>query len=94
MNKMNMKRILSAMLLPLAVISCNVLDFDETSGLKTNGIGATIGTLSAQAVVNHFVYNSADPSWSSAWYVFAAYALAVGVLFTILFKDPQKQAKA
>ena len=35
MNKMNMKRILSAMLLPLAVISCNVLDFDETSGLKT-----------------------------------------------------------
>lgn len=62
--------------------------------LMTNGIGATIGTLSAQAVVNHFVYNSADPSWSSAWYVFAAYALAVGVLFTILFKDPQKQAKA
>ena len=62
--------------------------------LMTNGIGATIGTLSAQAVVNHFVYNSADPSWSSAWYVFAAYALVVGVLFTILFKDPQKQAKA
>lgn len=62
--------------------------------LMTNGIGATIGTLSAQAVVNHFVYNSADPSWSSAWYVFAAYALVVGVLFMILFKDPQKQAKA
>ena len=62
--------------------------------LMTNGIGATIGTLSAQAVVNHFVYNSADPSWSSAWYVFAAYALVVGILFTILFKDPQKQAKA
>ncbi|MGN1234016.1 MAG: MFS transporter [Candidatus Cryptobacteroides sp.] len=62
--------------------------------LMTNGIGATIGTLSAQAVVNHFVYNSANPSWSSAWYVFAAYALVVGVLFMILFKDPQKAAKA
>ena len=35
MNKMNMKRILSAMLLPLAVNSCIVLDFDETSGRKT-----------------------------------------------------------
>lgn len=62
--------------------------------LMTNGIGATIGTLSAQAVVNHFVYNAAEPSWSSAWYVFAAYALIVGILFMILFKDPQKAAKA
>ena len=62
--------------------------------LMTNGIGATIGTLSAQAVVNHFVYNAAEPSWSSAWYVFADYALVVGVLFMILFKDPQKATKA
>ncbi|MDD6253925.1 MAG: MFS transporter [Bacteroidales bacterium] len=62
--------------------------------LMTNGIGATIGTLSAQAVVNHFVYNAAEPSWSSAWYVFAGYALVVGVLFMILFKDPQKATKA
>lgn len=59
--------------------------------LMTNGIGATIGTLSAQAIVNHFVYNSANPSWSSAWYVFAAYALTVAVLFMILFKDPNRQ---
>ncbi|MFA7116944.1 MAG: MFS transporter [Bacteroidales bacterium] len=54
--------------------------------LMTNGLGATIGTLSAQAVVNHFVYNSATPNWSSAWYVFSAYALLVAVLFAILFK--------
>ena len=58
--------------------------------LMTNGIGATIGTLSAQAVVNHFVYNAAEPSWSTAWYIFAAYALIVGVSFMILFKDPGK----
>ena len=59
--------------------------------LMTNGIGATIGTLSAQAVVNHFVYNASDPNWSTAWYVFAAYALVVAILFMILVKA-QKDA--
>ena len=57
--------------------------------LMTNGIGATIGTLSAQAVVNHFVYKAAEPDWSTAWYVFAAYALVVAILFMILFKAPK-----
>ena len=57
--------------------------------LMTNGIGATIGTLSAQAIVNHFVYNAAEPSWSTAWYIFAAYALVVAILFMILFKEPK-----
>ena len=61
--------------------------------LMTNGIGATVGTLSAQAVVNHFVYNAAEPNWSAAWYVFAAYALVVAILFMILFKEPKKSAK-
>ncbi len=62
--------------------------------LMTNGIGATIGTLGAQEIVNKFVYNAAEPSWSTAWYIFAAYALVVGVLFMILFKDPKKQIDA
>ena len=57
--------------------------------LMTNGIGATIGTLSAQAIVNHFVYNAAEPNWSAAWYVFAAYAMVVAILFMILFKAPK-----
>ena len=57
--------------------------------LMTNGIGATIGTLSAQAVVNHFVYNAAEPNWSAAWYVFAAYAMVVAILFMFLFKEPK-----
>ena len=57
--------------------------------LMTNGIGATIGTLSAQAVVNHFVYNVAEPNWSAAWYVFAGYAMVVAILFAILFKEPK-----
>lgn len=57
--------------------------------LMTNGIGATIGTLSAQVVVNHFVYNAAEPNWSAAWYIFAGYALVVALLFMILFKEPK-----
>ncbi len=58
--------------------------------LMTNGLGAAIGTWAAGKVVNHFVYQAAEPSWSTAWYIFAAYSLLVGILFAILFKDPQK----
>ena len=58
--------------------------------IMTNGFGATIGTLGAQAVVNHFVdFNSNVPQiaqWQSAWYVFAIYALTVAVVFAIVFK--------
>ena len=61
--------------------------------LMTNGIGATIGTLSAQAVVNHFVYNAAEPNWNAAWYTFAAYAVVVAILFMILFKEPKDNTK-
>ena len=57
--------------------------------LMTNGIGATVGTLSAQAVVNHFVYNAAEPNWSAAWYTFAIYAVVVAILFMFLFKEPK-----
>lgn len=58
--------------------------------IMTNGIGATVGTLSAQAVVNCFVdFNSQAPQvegWSYAWFVFAAYALVVAVVFSVVFK--------
>ena len=62
--------------------------------LMTNGLGASIGTWAAGIVVNHFVYNAAAPSWSTAWYIFAAYALIVAILFMIVFKDPDKLKKA
>lgn len=64
--------------------------------LMTNGIGATIGTLSAQAVVNKFTNNFEAASgtymvgdWSTVWYIFAGYALVVAILFMILFKAPK-----
>lgn len=64
--------------------------------LMTNGVGATVGTLAAQAIVNKCVYNAPEgqASWANAWYIFAAYALVVAILFIILFKDPKKEIKA
>jgi NHS family xanthosine MFS transporter len=63
--------------------------------LMTNGIGATVGTLSAQAVVNKFTYSTQVDGasymigdWSTAWYIFAGYALVVAILFIFLFKQP------
>lgn len=85
--------------------------------MMTNGVGATIGTLSAQAVVNKCVPTVSDETWNllatlengaeavhqqameiwqgwqEAWYIFAAYALVVAVLFWIFFpKTPVKKA--
>ena len=60
--------------------------------MMTNGVGATVGMLWAQAVVNHFVYDlpaGTDPTevwhgWTMCWYVFAAYAMAVAMAFAIV----------
>ena len=66
--------------------------------LMTNGLGASVGTYVAGRVVNALVYNPQASglagNWSLTWYIFAGYALVVGILFAILFKDPQKQQKA
>ena len=58
--------------------------------MMTNGLGATIGTIMAQQVVNHYVdFTSNVPQvegWSQAWLVFAGYMLVVAILFAFLFK--------
>ncbi len=61
--------------------------------MMTNGFGATIGTLAAGAVVEACDVFNTPANWAHAWYIFAAYALVVGILFMILFKDPQKKAR-
>jgi NHS family xanthosine MFS transporter len=61
--------------------------------LMTNGIGAIVGSYAAGAIVNNFVNKSATPSWSSAWFIFAAYALVIGIAFAFIFKykhEPNK----
>ncbi len=56
--------------------------------LMTNGLGASIGVIAAQEVVNHFTANQTNfAGWSTAWYIFAGYALVIAVLFAIFFKD-------
>ena len=62
--------------------------------IMTNGIGATVGTLAAQGVVNHYVFSQATPEaqqagWTTSWVIFAAYALVIAILFMIIFKDEQ-----
>lgn len=64
--------------------------------LMTNGVGATIGTLAAQGVINRFTYPSKIGNdiltigdWQSCWFIFAGYALIVGVSFSIIFR-PKK----
>lgn len=56
--------------------------------LMTNGLGASFGVIAAQEVVNHLTDNLQNAAgWTTAWYVFAAYALVIAILFTILFKE-------
>ena len=56
----------------------------------TNSFGSTIGTLSAQAIVNHFVVAPAGleqtAQWQTCWFIFAGYALVVAVLFALIFR--------
>lgn len=66
--------------------------------MMTNGLGATIGTLSAQAIVNHFVDigPTADatanlPMWRTCWFIFSAYSLVVLILFTVIFREKKSE---
>lgn len=65
--------------------------------IMTNGFGATIGTLAAMAIVNHYVIPTDTPEmqlegWRTSWMIFAGYALVVGLLFWMIFKDKKSDA--
>lgn len=68
--------------------------------LMTNGIGATIGTIAAQKIINHFTHGELIDGqfytvgeWQTCWFIFAAYALTVAVLFAFIFRA-KKEVKA
>lgn len=62
--------------------------------LMTNGLGASVGVLAAQAVVNHYTVNLTNfEGWQSAWYVFAGYALVIAILFVVVFKDKKEASE-
>ena len=61
--------------------------------LMTNGLGATIGTLAAGEIVNHFCTwqdGYLTGNWQACWFIFAGFALCVGVTFALVF-NPKKQ---
>ena len=62
--------------------------------MMTNGFGATIGVLAAQAIVNHYCqYNATGHlvgDWTSVWYIFAGFALIVAVAFALIFREAKK----
>lgn len=57
--------------------------------LMTNGLGATVGTLSAGAVINHYCKwqdGFLMGEWPTAWFIFAGFALIVAVAFMLCFR--------
>ncbi|MDE6632033.1 MAG: MFS transporter [Muribaculaceae bacterium] len=64
--------------------------------IMTNGLGATIGTLSAGAILEKFVFTQPAgvaqiDGWHTSWLIFAAYAFVVGVLLALIFKENRKE---
>lgn len=62
--------------------------------LMTNGIGATLGSFAAQAVVTAYTDANGATQWATCWYIFAAYALVVGVAFAFMFRLRKTGVKA
>jgi NHS family xanthosine MFS transporter len=59
--------------------------------LMTNGIGAFVGGTLSGWVVDHFTTNGVR-DWQSIWLSFAAYALLLGIVFPLSFKQNNKSA--
>jgi NHS family xanthosine MFS transporter len=54
--------------------------------MVTNGLGAILGNYGAEAVINHHTANGIV-NWPVCWLTFAGYALVIGILFALFFKD-------
>jgi NHS family xanthosine MFS transporter len=77
--------------------------------MATNGLGAVLGNLGAQQVINYYTVDKviewkscfypdyhrieAITDWPSCWFIFAAYALVIGILFAVCFKYKHGQDK-
>ena len=62
--------------------------------MMTNGIGATVGTLAAGEIVNHYCYwenGFLEGNWTTCWFIFAGFALLVGIAFALVFHPETKK---
>ena len=60
--------------------------------MMTNGIGATVGTLAAGEIVNHYCSwqdGFLQGDWTTCWFIFSAFALVVAISFALVF-HPEK----
>ena len=60
--------------------------------IMTNGIGAIIGAYGSGYIIDMFTKNGVK-DWQTIWFIFAAYALVIAILFAVLFKykhEPEK----
>ena len=65
--------------------------------MMTNGVGATVGTLAAGEIVNHYCSWQGDyllGDWQTCWFIFAGFALVVGILFALVFNPENKKTAA
>ena len=61
--------------------------------MMTNGLGATIGTLAAGEIVNHYCSwqdGYLVGEWQTCWFIFAGFALVVGIAFALVFPKTKK----
>ncbi len=59
--------------------------------IMTNGLGAMIGAYGSGVIIQTLTHNGIR-DWQTIWFIFAAYALVIGVTFMLLFKykhDPK-----
>jgi len=53
--------------------------------IMTNGLGAMIGAYGSGVIIDLFTQNGSR-NWQTIWFIFAAYALVIGIVFMLLFK--------
>ncbi len=61
--------------------------------LMTNGLGATIGSLVAQFVVNSNTAADGAVEWNTVWATFSIYALVVGIAFSLIFRPKKEEVQ-
>lgn len=63
--------------------------------MMTNGVGAFLGSkISGYVIDNYYTASNGEKEWPAIWTSFAAYALAVAVLFLLLFRHRHHRSVA
>ncbi|MDR1763226.1 MAG: nucleoside permease [Dysgonamonadaceae bacterium] len=60
--------------------------------MATNGLGAIIGNLGAEKIINMHTTDGVT-DWPTCWFIFAGYALVIGILFAVFFKYKHEKAE-